>query len=215
MDDHAMISNVGRDSNIQNIYDRRSEWAVSPQDVSKALVVSFVYEFPFGRGRQLGANWNRFTNAVLGGWQMNGIATFQTGQPLTITTQDTSNSGGTVLRPNNNGRSAKLETPVKDRLRQYFDTSVFSQPAPFTFGNTGRALPDVRGHGAANWDFSVFKEFAIQEKLRVQFRAESFNLFNRAQFGFPNMGLSSGQIGVISGQANTPRQIQFGLKVLF
>jgi hypothetical protein len=215
MDDHAMISNVGRDANIQNIYDRASAWAVSPQDVSKSLVVSFVYEMPFGRGRRFGANWNRIANAVAGGWQVNGIATFQTGQPLTITTQDTSNSGGTVLRPNNSGRSARLDAPVKERLRQYFDTAVFSQPAPFTIGNTGRTLPDVRAHGANNWDFSIFKEFSLAEQARLQFRAESFNLLNRVQFGLPNQVLSSGQMGVISSQANTPRQIQFGLKILF
>ncbi|MBL8179914.1 MAG: carboxypeptidase regulatory-like domain-containing protein [Bryobacterales bacterium] len=215
IDDHAMISNVGRDSNMQNIYNRAAERGVSPQDVSRALVVSSVYELPIGRGRRIGANWNRLTDALLGRWQINGILTLQTGQPLTITTQNTSNAGGSVLRPNNNGSSAKLDGPIRQRLNRYFNTAVFSQPAPFTFGNTGRTLPDVRAQGSRNLDFSLFKEFAVTERVRMQFRAESFNFANFVQFGFPNQVLSSGQIGVISATANSPRQIQFGLKLLF
>ncbi|MFN7934261.1 MAG: carboxypeptidase regulatory-like domain-containing protein [Bryobacteraceae bacterium] len=215
IDNHAMISNVGRDSNMQNIYDRAAERAVSPQDVSKSLVISSVYELPVGRGRRFGTNWNRLTDALLGRWQMNGILTLQAGQPLTITTQNTSNAGGSVLRPNNNGTSAKLDGPIRSRLNRYFDSSVFSHPAPFTFGNTGRSLPDVRAQGARNLDFSLFKEFVIREQARLQFRAETFNLPNQVQFGFPNMVLSSGQIGIISATANAPRQVQFGLKLLF
>src|SRR5262249_34241767 len=104
IDDHAMISNVGRDASIQNIYNRHAERAVSPKDVSRSLVLSAVYQLPFGKGRRFGNGWNGAVNAILGGWQMNGIATFQSGQPITVTTQDTSQSGGTTLRPNNNGQ---------------------------------------------------------------------------------------------------------------
>ncbi|MGH9664028.1 MAG: TonB-dependent receptor, partial [Bryobacteraceae bacterium] len=198
IDDHAMISNVGRDVSMQNIYDRRSERGVSPQDVSKILVLSYVYEIPLGKGKRFGANWSRAANAVLGGWQMNGICTFQTGQPLTITTQNTSNSGSTTLRPSNNGQSAAASGAIESRLGEYFDTSVFSQPAPFTFGTTGRTLPDVRGPGVDNLDFSLFKTFKPTERMAVQFRAEAFNLLNKPQFGFPNQNLSSGQFGVVS-----------------
>jgi hypothetical protein len=111
--------------------------------------------------------------------------------------------------------SAHLSGPAQSRLGLYFNTSVFSQPAPFTFGNTGRTLPDVRGPGVNNFDFSVFKDFKLVERVALQFRAEAFNLFNRVQFGFPNQSLSSGQFGVISSAANSPRQLQFALKVLF
>jgi hypothetical protein len=216
IDDHAMISNVGRDASIQYIYNRSAERAVSPQDVARSLVVSYVYEIPVGRGRRFGKSWNRAMDAIFGEWQINGITTFQTGQPLAISTQDTSGSGGVAgFRPHNSGESAKLTGPAQQRLSRYFNTSVFAQPAPFTFGTTGRTLPDVRGPGVANYDFSVFKDFVIVERMTLQFRAETFNLFNRVQFGFPNSNLSSGQIGVISSQANSPRQIQFGLKLLF
>jgi hypothetical protein len=109
----------------------------------------------------------------------------------------------------------ELRRSPPGRLNEYFDTSVFSQPAPFTFGNVGRTLPDVRKPGMNNFDFSLFKNLHPLEKLTLQLRAEAFNVFNRVQFGAPNAVLSSGQFGVISSQANTPRQIQFALKLLF
>jgi hypothetical protein len=92
---------------------------------------------------------------------------------------------------------------------------VFSQPAPFTFGNVAVSLPDVRAPGMNNFDLSLFKNFRLKEKLTLQLRAEAFNAFNRVQFDRPNQVLSSGQFGIISAQANSPRQIQFALKLLF
>lgn len=215
IDDNSIISTVGRNALQQNIYDRAADRAVSANDVAQRGVLSFVYELPFGRGRALGSNWNRVTDAMLGGWQTNGVLAVQGGQPLALATQDTSNSGGNSLRPNNNGQSAKLSGSVHERLERYFNTSVFSQPAPFTFGNTGRTLPDVRGPGTNGIDLSLFKNFAITERTSVQFRAEAFNFTNTPNFGLPNQNLNNQQFGVISSQANSPRQIQFGLKLLF
>jgi hypothetical protein len=189
--------------------------SVSANDISQLLVISYVYELPFGKARRFGNSWNRPVNAVLGGWQMNGIGTFETGLPLALTTQNSSDSGSGVLRPNNNGHSAKLSGSVISRLNEYFNTSVFSQPAPFTFGSTGRTLPDMRAPGEKNFDLSLFKNFRPIERMTIQFRAEAFNAFNRVQFGAPNTTLSSAQFGVISTQANSPRTIQFALKVLF
>jgi hypothetical protein len=117
-------------------------------------------------------------------------------------------------RPNNNGHSANL--PADQRtLNRWFDTSVFSQPDPFTFGNTGRLLPDVREPGISNFDFSTQKNFALTERIRLQFRGELFNIFNTPQFGRPGTTFGNPQFGVISSQANSLRQIQFGLKLLF
>ena len=215
IDDHAIIVNVGRDASMQDYHDRRAERAVSPQDVSRILVLSYIYQLPVGKGRRFGRDWNRAVDTLFGEWQINGITTFQTGMPLALSTADTSNSGGVLLRPNNNGKSAKLSGPAQSRLSKYFDTSVFTQPAPFTFGTTGRTLPDVRGPGVANYDFSLFKDFKPVERVALQFRAEAFNIFNRVQFNFPNSVLSSGQFGVISSAANSPRQMQLALKILF
>ncbi|MBI4909050.1 MAG: carboxypeptidase regulatory-like domain-containing protein [Acidobacteria bacterium] len=215
IDEFSIISNVGRNANIQNIHDRRNERAVSSNDISQRFVTSAVYALPFGRGRSFGGGWNRMVDAVLGGWQMNGILTFQRGFPLALTTTNSSNAGGNVLRPNNNGKSAQTSGDVKSRLTQYFDKTVFSQPAPFTFGNVGRTLPDVRAPGLRNLDYSLFKNFGVTERVAVQFRAESFNLTNTATFGEPNQNFTAVQFGQITGTSNIARQVQFGLKILF
>jgi hypothetical protein len=215
IDDYSIISNLGRQSALQDVYNRRADRAVSANDVSQRLVASYVYNLPFGRGKKLGGNWNRGVNAVLGGWQTNGILSFQTGMPLALTANNTSNSGNATLRPNNNGHSAALDGSVHDRLNHYFDTSAFSQPAPFTFGNTGRTLPDVRGPGTRNLDFSLFKNFKLMERASLQFRAEAFNAFNTPNFGFPNQAQNNASFGIITAQANNPRQVQLALKLLF
>ena len=215
IDDNSIIAVVGSNASPQNIYDRRGERSVSADDVSQVLSLSYVYELPFGRGRRFGTGWKRLTNSLLGGWQINGITAFQTGLPLAITAQNNSGAGNAAERPNNKGQSAKLDGAVETRLNKYFDTSVFSAPAPFTFGNTGRVLPDVRTPGPRNFDCSLFKNFAIHERLSAQFRAEAFNVRNSPQFGRPNSNQNNNQFGVISSQANSPRQLQFGLKLLF
>jgi len=215
IDNYSIISNVGNNSGIQNLYNMQGEKAVSANDISRALVVSAVYNLPFGRGQKFGSGWNRFEDALFGGWQFNGILTEQTGFPLAVSTQNTSNSGNSVLRPNNNGQNATLNGPIINRLGGYFNTSVFSQPAPFTFGNTGRTLPNVRAPGLHNLDFSLFKSFRVTERLRAELRGEAFNLLNQVVFSAPNTVLTSGQFGVISNQSNTPREIQVALKLVF
>lgn len=216
IDDYSVIANLGVNSGIQNIYDDRGERAISSNDVSRLLVVSAVYNLPFGRGRHFGAYWNRFTNAVLGGWEMNGIYTYQTGFPLPLETgNDTADAQEDTLRPNTNGQNPGLSGPVIDRLNEYFNTSVFSQPAPFTFGNVGRTLPNVRSPSTYNIDYSLFKNFDLTERFRLQFHAEAYNLFNQVIFGMPETDLSADDFGVISSQQNSPREIQFALKLLF
>ena len=88
-------------------------------------------------------------------------------------------------------------------------------PAPFTFGNLARTLPDVRGPGIDDYNFAIFKNTSLTERLGLQFRTEIFNLFNRVQFSPPGLSLGTAQFGVISGQYNNPRLIQFALRLLF
>ncbi|MBI3683676.1 MAG: hypothetical protein HY235_25150 [Acidobacteria bacterium] len=215
IDDNSITAVVGTNAAPQNIYDRRAERSVSANDVSQVFSLSYVYELPFGKGKRFGGGWNRLTDSVLGRWQVNGITLFQTGQPLAIAAQNTSGAGNAGPRPNNNGHSAKLEGPVESRLSRYFNTTVFTAPLPFTFGNTGRVLPDAGTPGVKNFDFSLFKGFRLVEKVSLQLRAEAFNLANTPQFARPNSNMNNAQFGVISSQANSPRQLQFGLKVLF
>jgi hypothetical protein len=207
--------NTGTDGSRQNYFDRRSERSLSTIDVSQRLVGSYVYALPVGRGRAWGANWSRLTDALLGGWQINGITTFERGLPLTLSASNTSQSFNSALRPNNSGSSAKLDGPVDARLSRFFNPSVFSQPAPFTFGNTSRTSPDLRTDGVRGVDLSLFKRFQLREQVTLEFRAESFNAFNTPRFGSPGVTLGANDFGVIASQANTPRQTQFGMKLSF
>jgi hypothetical protein len=92
---------------------------------------------------------------------------------------------------------------------------VFSQPAPFTFGNGPRVMPNLRRPGVSTWDFSVFKNFPIHEAIRAEFRAEMFNFTNTPNFSGPGEVFGNAQFGVIGTQSNSPRQVQFGLKLYF
>jgi hypothetical protein len=199
----------------QNSYDIRASKALSDIDVAHRFTIGYVYELPWGRGRHWGSSWSRPLEMALGSWQVNGITTFQTGTPLQITASNTANIFNLLTRPNNNGKSAKLDGPVHERLNRYFDTNVFSQPLPYTFGNVSPRLPDVRNDGVRNFDLSLFKDFVFTEQWRLQLRGEALNAFNTPRFGGPNTSVTSSTFGAITSQANAPRQIQLGLKLLF
>jgi hypothetical protein len=216
IDDYSGIQNVGNiTGGIQNIYDPQAERAVSSDNVSRVLVVSAVYDLPFGRGRAIGGGWSKPVDAFLGGWQLNGITTQQNGFPLSPSTQNTSDSGSNVLRPNVTGVTPVVKGSVKSKLNDYINSAAFTQPAPFTFGDAPRTLSNVRGPGTHDVDLSLFKNFHPTKRVKVEFRVEAFNVLNQVVFGAPNMTLSSGQFGVITSQSNTPRQIQLAMKAVF
>ncbi len=200
-----------------NSYNVRASRCLADYDIAHRFVSSFIYELPFGHGRRIGANWNKLANAILGMWQFNGITSYQVGTPLSISANNVAGIGNPRGLANNNGQSARLSGDIHQRLTRYFDSSVYSQPAAFTFGNTQPTSPDLRSPGVRNWDLSIFKEFRIAgwDQAKIQFRVEAFNAFNRVQFGSPNTSVTSNQFGQISTQANSPRQMQFGLKLLF
>jgi hypothetical protein len=200
----------------QDSFNVRDSRAVSSVNVPQRLVFSGVYELPFGRGRKVGANMSRVSDALVGGWQINGIWTVQTGSNLGIGANNTAGIFTQAMRANNNGQSAAQSGRAHDRLDRWFDTSVFSQPAPFTLGSVSPLISDLRNHHINNLDFSVFKQFQILEKLKLQFRAEAFNSLNRVRFGSPNTTVTAGaNFGRVTTQANDPRQMQFGLKLIW
>ncbi|HTV55072.1 MAG TPA: TonB-dependent receptor, partial [Terriglobia bacterium] len=223
IDDYSIIENEGQGGNApQNYYDLAAERAVSSNDISQDLSVAAIYQLPFGRGRHFGNSWGRLTDAFLGGWQLNGILTEQTGFPLALSTEtNTSDSGSLAQAPNYDAsapgcaHSAALSGSAVSRLKEWFNTACFTQPAPYTFGNVGRTMPDLRMDPYHDLDFSVFKNFRLGERFTLQFHAESFNLFNQVQFGYPNDSLGSPGFGSVTNQNNTPRELQFALKLLF
>jgi hypothetical protein len=201
-------------ASLQNYYDLHQERALASWDTPQTLVISYVYELPFGHGKPF-LNRTGFVDKVLGGWQINGNTTFQSGPPLQITGGNASGSFAGTQRPNWDGQNPTLSGSVTSRLSQYFKTSDFSFNAPFTFGNAPRLMPNLRGPGTDNFDISLFKNIHLLERYQMQFRAEAFNAFNRVQFGNPNTNINSNAFGVISSQQNSPRNIQLALRLLF
>ncbi|MGH9311002.1 MAG: TonB-dependent receptor domain-containing protein, partial [Vicinamibacterales bacterium] len=199
----------------QNSYDIEASWALASYDIAHRFVVSYLYELPFGRNRRFASGTHPVVNAIIGGWQLNGITTLQSGTPLSITANNTAGIFGARTQPNNNGQNPRLDGALSERLDRYFDTSVYSQPAAFTFGNEPNFSPVLRAHGVRNFDLSLFKNFDLRPGMIAQFRIEALNAFNRVQFSAPNTSVTSSSFGVISGQANAPRQLQFGIKVLW
>jgi hypothetical protein len=210
---YAKAEEIGM--NHQNSYDMEASWALASFDIKHRFVVSYLFELPFGRGRKFASDAPGFVDALIGGWQFNGITFVQSGTPLSITANNTAGLFGARTQPNNNGRDATLDGPVSERLDKAFDTSVYSQPAAFTFGNEPIFSPLLRADGVINFDLSLFKNFKLRQGLTAQFRVEALNAFNRVQFSAPNTSVTSTSFGVISGQANAPRQMQLGLKLLW
>ena len=199
-----------------NNNDLRSLKSLAAFDVSQRFVLSYVLDLPFGKGKPIGGNLSGAANAIVGGWGVNGVTTIQRGFPLGITTsRNLSNSFGGSQFPNNNGTSAELSGDPQTRMDEYFRTDVFSQPPAFTFGNSPRVLPDVRGPGIAQWDFAIFKRTQLTERVGIEFRTEFFNLFNTPIFRHPGTALGTPQFGVISGTRGVPRLVQFGLRLIF
>ncbi len=199
----------------QNSYDIEASWALASYDIAHRFVISYLYELPFGRGRRMASGTSPLVNALIGGWQFNGITTLQSGTPLSITANNTAGIFGARTQPNNNGNDPSLSGPIDQRLDKAFDTSVYSQPAPFTFGNEPIFSPVLRAHGVRNFDASLCKNLDVRPGVTAQFRVEALNAFNRVQFLAPNTSVTSTSFGVISGQANAPRQLQLALKILW
>ena len=212
---YTWAKNLDEGNNHQDSYDIANDWSLTDIDLAHRFVMSYIYELPFGRNRHFGSGWSPWLNAIAGGWQFNGITVFQSGTTLALSASNTAGIFNPLTRPNNNGRSGKLDGPVDERLDAYFDKSVYSPPPAFTFGNVSMRLPDIRNDGVRNFDLSIFKEFRVAERVNVQFRTEMLNAFNTPRFGSPNTTVTASAFGVITAQANSPRQVQFGLKILW
>lgn len=190
--------------------------AVSGVDVPHRFIFSGVYELPLGRGRRFGGGMSRLLDLAIGGWQMNGIVNIQSGSALGIGANNTAGIFNEAIRANTNGTSPVINVPARQRLDKWFDTSPFSQPLPFTLGNVSPLIANLRNHYINNVDLSVFKQFQILEKLKLQFRAEAFNAFNRVRFASPNTSVTGGaNFGRVTTQSNDPRQLQFGMKLIW
>ena len=209
------ITWLGGTTHLQDPNNRRLERGLSTFDVPVVLQFSYTYELPIGRGKALGRNMPTVLNAVIGGWQTNGIWRFTDGRPLILGL-----SGGQSLptygaqQPNINGT---LRCASSDRLNQFFaNPDILSTPDAFTLGSAPRTDGSCRQPGKANADLSLFKEFqlsSLREGAKIQVRLETLNAFNHPQFNGPDTTVDGGSFGVITSTANSPREVQIALKL--
>jgi outer membrane receptor protein involved in Fe transport len=199
---------------IQDPYNFNNDRSVSGFDLTHLLAVNWVYELPIGPGKRL-APRNKFVSHLLGNWQINGIVTFHSGLPYEVgVAGDIANTGqtgssGYYMRLNLVG-DPKRSNPTRE---EWFNKAAFRVPEPFTFGALGRN--SLRSDGTENIDLSIFRQFAIRESKKLEFRVEMFNAFNHPIYGIPVREFSNSNFGRVTGTANRARQIQLSLKFLF
>jgi hypothetical protein len=200
-------------TSIRNYYNLAAEKSVDGADIPHSLVISYIYELPIGKGKAVGSNLSKPVDAIVGGWQVSGISTFKQGFPLGIApANNTLGQYGGNRRPDVVG-NMHVANPTIDK---WFNTAAFQDPTdPFSFGNAPRYIATLRAPGYQNWDLSIQKYWGFGEIARLQFRAEMYNAFNRANFYAPNQYSGSGTAFATISGAFPARDTQFGFKFLW
>jgi hypothetical protein len=197
------------------------DWSPSTSDARHIAVANFSYELPWGPGKKLLGNARGLAQKLAGGWTISGVQTIESGLPFTPQLGFNPTNNGDSRNPIRPSWNPAFSGPViLGGPNQYFNPNAFILPPAGTYGNIGRDV--LYGPGLATTDLSIAKNTAISDRVRAQFRAEFFNLFNRANFGSPNAvvfasasAAPSATAGVISATSTTSRQVQFGLKILW
>jgi hypothetical protein len=202
------LSNAG----FQNYNNLRADRSLSALDAPHRFVINGLYALPFGDGRRFKPKGA--AGAVLNGWELSAIYTYQSGGPLAFSNAtNTTFSQGGGQRPTLIGDPA---LPEGERsLARWFNIAAFAAPAAYTFGSAPRSLGSVRSAALSGIDFSVVKNTKVRENVALQFRAEFFNLTNTARFAPPNTSFGSAAFGQANALSNQPRVVQFALKLIY
>ncbi|MBN9658817.1 MAG: carboxypeptidase regulatory-like domain-containing protein [Acidobacteria bacterium] len=191
-----------------------SSYSTAAWDIRHNFVSNFTYEIPFGKGKTWGTHMNAVANALIGNWQANGILTLRTGQPFTLRSngcQGIWNACRPDLVPGQDPQAAPSGGRNPDK---WFNTAAVVAPASLTGGNLG--LQSNTGPAGRTLDFSLFKDFAFTERIKLQFRAEGTNVANTPQFSIPDNNRQNATFGrVTSTGSGTERHIQFALRLQF
>ena len=216
---------------LLNLTDTDLERRISRDDIPHRVVVSGIWEFPFGKGRKWGGGWNGAVDGVLGGWQLNAIFQWQSGRPIDMRDRNIFYNGD----PSKLG--VEITSANADPSRKVFDVSGFyfhdaavqtkgaDDPAKqrndqrISLSNNIRYFPSrlsgFRGQNLNLWDISLLKKVRIVEGLNLELRGEFLNAFNHVQFSDPQTNPTNAAFGRVTDQANLPRNVQIGLKLIF
>lgn len=210
---------------VSNPFNVHADYGLATYDVRNAAAINAVYTLPFGKGQPLANNLEGWSDAVVSGWSVNSILTVQSGFPFTPQLSYNPSNNGDTRNPVRPFVNPDFTGPViLGKPSQWFNPNAFLAPPPNSgfYGNLGRDT--LIGPGLATWDFSAFKTTTLHERVALQFRAEIFNLLNRANFNTPNLitftasgttTKTSGTAGAITSTSTSSRQVQFGLKLIW
>ncbi|MGH7869102.1 MAG: hypothetical protein ACREP9_16050, partial [Candidatus Dormibacteraceae bacterium] len=225
----------GAASPWRDYYNRKLDYSVSAHDVPQSFVTSLVYQLPVGKGRRFGSRWSGAANAVAGGWSISSIIRLTSGYPVNVeapysfagaTSYPNIVSSNLVNVPNRTpgpgGQWFNTCADLLDNNGNYYQSGcnpgekvVWVQAQNFTYGNAPRYLSNLRTDCTRNVDFALAKSIQATEALRVEVRADAFNLFNTPIFGSPDSFLTDPTFGQVFGTNNSPREIQLGLRLSF
>ncbi len=209
-----MLSKLIEADTWLNDSDPTMEKRISPFDHTHHFVLASSYEIPVGKGRALDLR-SRWANFVIGGWSLNGIYSFQTGAPVTWVNGSTTSPGDYVYF----GGPGQLQVDARQTNGPAFSTSLFATSSSQTFAYHIRTFsttfPNVRQDGINQLDASLLKRFNVSERAYLQLRLEAFNVLNHPTFAAPNTTATNAGFGLITSQANRPRQLQLGARFVF
>ncbi|MBA2527595.1 MAG: hypothetical protein H0V18_17710, partial [Pyrinomonadaceae bacterium] len=205
----------GQNGGPMDAYNLRLEKAVSYDDPQHVLAIGYSYELPIGRDKALNIT-NPVANAIIGGWQMSGMLRYQGGFPLRI-------GGGFGLPIFSGNRPTYTGEPIRTAVdRGSFDPAkdvwlnraAFANGDRFSFGNVPRTVP-ARGFPFHDENIGLLKNFFFGEKVKLEYRAEFYNVLNRVNFAIPVTDSNSPNFGRVTSQLGNPRQMQMGLRLSF
>lgn len=199
-------SGGGAVGNPQTVTNTKAGYGPSGFDQMHRFVASFTYALPFGKGKQY-INSGPVSH-IVGGWELDGIATLGTGLPFTVTL----NTGVNFSAPSwpNRIASGKLANPGASR---WFDTSAFVAPPPNTYGNSARGV--LYGPGIINFDLTLLRRFKPIERVTTELRIDAFNAFNTPHFANPVSTIGSPTAGQVTGTVSDNRDLQLSIKLVF
>jgi hypothetical protein len=234
---YSTLQNQG---GTQNPYDHKAEKAVSNEDIPNNLVVSYLYELPVGKGKPFLANSPKVVSAVISNWRISGVQRYLGGQPISFFGANGIPGFDNGIRPNRvAGQAARRSVPYNpfafknDGNTGYDPTSntcetgiwncaAFTDPnpapapnVPYVFGNMPRNSADIRGFAFYDEDFGINKAIPITERVKLDFRGELFDAFNRHSFNKPDSGVQDTNFGQVTSTLLGPRNVQFTMRITY